>query len=168
MPRLALQLKAQYTNVTGLAPADEDHTLMLKLKCTSCHEEHSKLVGITPSDEHEMTKGARGSANLVMSCNFCKKESSAKFDEPTAKNPLWQPVEADAESGANFHTLCTLDFRGLEPVGFEPTGTWKCKGTESNTVFDSVEFEDGEWMDYDEKAGQEVSIMELEHRWQRV
>lgn len=42
---------------------------MLKLKCTSCHEEHSKLVGITPSDEHEMTKGARGSANLVMSCN---------------------------------------------------------------------------------------------------
>lgn len=31
-------------------------------------------------------------------------------------------------------------------------GTWKCKGTESNTVFDSVEFEDGEWMDYDEKV----------------
>lgn len=67
--KLALQLKAQFTNVTHLLPADPDHTLMLKLKCTSCHEEHAKLVGVTPSDEHEMTKGARGSANLVMSCS---------------------------------------------------------------------------------------------------
>lgn len=67
--KLALQLKAQFNNVTNLLPSDPDHTLMLKLKCTSCHEEHSKLVGVTPSDEHEMTKGARGSANLVMSCS---------------------------------------------------------------------------------------------------
>lgn len=36
-------------------------------------------------------------------------------------------------------------------------GTWKCKGTESNTVFDSVEFEDGEWMDYDEKVRSPLS-----------
>ncbi|CBQ69899.1 conserved hypothetical protein [Sporisorium reilianum SRZ2] len=168
MPKLALQLKAQFTNVTHLLPSDPDHTLMLKLKCTSCHEEHSKLVGVTPSDEHEMTKGARGSANLVMSCSFCKKESSAKFEEPTTKEPLWRPINAD-EQGATWQTLCVLDFRGLEPVGFDPSGAWTCKGLESGTTFDSVEFDDGvEWMDYDEKAGDEVSIMELEHRWQRV
>ncbi|CCF50288.1 hypothetical protein NDA11_001103 [Ustilago hordei] len=170
MPRLALQLRAQFTNVTSLLPSDPDHTLMLKLKCSSCHEEHSKLVGVTPSDQHEMTKGARGSANLVMSCNFCKKESSAKFDEPTQKEPLWKTIEADQDSGAEWQTLCVLDFRGLEPVGFDPQGQWTCKGTDSGTVFDKVEFEeDGtEWLDYDEKAGQEVSIMELESRWQRV
>uniref|UniRef100_V5EZJ3 Tyrosinase copper-binding domain-containing protein n=1 Tax=Kalmanozyma brasiliensis (strain GHG001) TaxID=1365824 RepID=V5EZJ3_KALBG len=114
MPKLALQLKAQFNNVTHLLPADPDHTLMLKLKCTSCHEEHSKLVGVTPSDENEMTKGARGSANLVMSCSFCKKESSAKFEEPTTKAPLWRPIDAD-EAGATWQTLCVLDFRGLEP-----------------------------------------------------
>lgn len=93
---------------------------MLKLKCTSCHEEHSKLVGVTPSDSHEMTKGARGSANLVMSCSFCKKEGSAKFDDPTTKEPLWRPIEADEDKGAQFQTLCVLDFRGLEPIGFDP------------------------------------------------
>ncbi|KAF6767034.1 Protein of unknown function DUF866, eukaryotic [Kalmanozyma brasiliensis GHG001] len=168
MPKLALQLKAQFNNVTHLLPADPDHTLMLKLKCTSCHEEHSKLVGVTPSDENEMTKGARGSANLVMSCSFCKKESSAKFEEPTTKAPLWRPIDAD-EAGATWQTLCVLDFRGLEPVGFDPSGSWTCQGLESGTTFDGVEFDDGvEWMDYDEKAGEEVSIMELEHRWQRV
>lgn len=67
--RLALQLKAQFNNVTDLKPQEEDYTLMIRTKCSSCHEEHSKTVGVTPSDQHEMTKGARGSANLVMSCS---------------------------------------------------------------------------------------------------
>lgn len=31
-------------------------------------------------------------------------------------------------------------------------GTWKCAGAETNTVFDEVEFEGGEWTDYDEKV----------------
>lgn len=116
LQKLALQLKAQFTNVTSLHPTDPDHTLMLRLKCTSCHEQHPKLVGVTPSDSHEMTKGARGSANLVMSCAFCKKESSAKFEEP----PLWRQIDA-GDGGAEWKTLCVLDFRGLEPVGFDPS-----------------------------------------------
>lgn len=151
--KLALQLKAQFTSVTSLLPADPDHTLMLTLKCTSCHEPHPKSVGITPSDSHDTTKGSRGSANLVMSCSFCKKESSVKFEEPTAKEPLYRPIEAD-EGGARWQTLCVLDFRGLEPTGFDPTsGTWTCKGVESGTKFDEVAFDDGvEWMDYDEKV----------------
>ncbi|PWN48326.1 DUF866-domain-containing protein, partial [Violaceomyces palustris] len=165
---LALQLKAQLTNVTELLPSEEDYTLMVTTKCSSCHELHSKVVGISPTEEKELTKG-RGNANFVMSCSFCKKESSAKFEEPTTKSPLWRPYESCEDQGATWQTLCVLDFRGLEPVGFKPLGTWKCKGTSSGTVFDSVEFDEGtEWMDYDEKSGEEVSILELEHRWQRV
>lgn len=41
-------------------------------------------------------------------------------------------------------------------------GTWKCKGAESGTPFDEVEFEDGTWNDYDEKAGEPVGISEIE------
>ncbi|EPQ27217.1 uncharacterized protein PFL1_05140 [Pseudozyma flocculosa PF-1] len=168
MPKFALQLQAQFTNVTSLLPGDGDYTLMVKTKCTSCHEVHPKLIGITPSDEKELQKG-RDTANLVMKCNFCKKEASAKFDEPTSKAPLYRPIEANEDSGAEFQTLCVLEFRGLEPVEFVPQGTWTCKGLSSGTVFDAVEFDDGkEWMDYDEKAGDEVSIMELESRWQRA
>lgn len=44
----------------------------------------------------------------------------AEFEEPTAKEPLWRPINAD-EHGATWQTLCVLDFRGLEPVGFEPS-----------------------------------------------
>lgn len=97
---------------------------------------------------------------------FC----DAEFEEPTAKEPLWRSIKASESEGAQWQTLCVLDFRGLEPVGFEPQGTWICRGTESNSTFDAVEFEEEgtEWMDYDEQAGAEVSIMELESRWQRV
>lgn len=37
-------------------------------------------------------------------------------------------------------------------MSFLLQGTWKCKGAESGTVFDDVEFEDGRWDDYDEKV----------------
>jgi hypothetical protein len=32
-------------------------------------------------------------------------------------------------------------------------GTWQCKGLGSGTVFKNIEFEEGEWFDYDEKVG---------------
>ena len=35
---------------------------------------------------------------------------------------------------------------------------------ESGTKFDSIDLSDGEWFDYDEKAGEEVSIKEI--KWQ--
>ena len=83
-----------------MRPADENHMLMVKIKCTSCQEVHSKTVGFNKNDETEMSKG-RSSANLVMHCQvgglsserihsdvivlltsccrlqFCKKEMSA-------------------------------------------------------------------------------------------
>lgn len=31
-------------------------------------------------------------------------------------------------------------------------GTWKCVGVESKLKFSEVEFEEGEWTDYDEKV----------------
>ncbi|EQL27698.1 small nuclear ribonucleoprotein F, partial [Blastomyces dermatitidis ATCC 26199] len=34
-------------------------------------------------------------------------------------------------------------------------GEWEAKGAESSTAFSSVDLSDGEWYDYDEKAGEE-------------
>lgn len=35
------------------------------------------------------------------------------------------------------------------------------RGEESGTKFDGIELHEGEWFDYDEKAGEEVSITNL-------
>jgi hypothetical protein len=40
-------------------------------------------------------------------------------------------------------------------------GEWLAEGIDSNTKFTAIELVDGEWFDYDEKAGDEVSIRDL-------
>ena len=35
----------------------------------------------------------------------------------------------------------------------------------SGQIFRDVDLSDGEWVDYDEKLGESVGIMELEHRF---
>lgn len=43
-------------------------------------------------------------------------------------------------------------------------GDWKATGVESGTKFSGIDLTEGEWFDYDEKAGEEVSIKEV--KWE--
>ena len=43
-------------------------------------------------------------------------------------------------------------------------GEFLATGAESGTKFTGIELVDGEWFDYDEKAGEEVSITNV--RWE--
>jgi hypothetical protein len=65
--KLALQISAQLTNVQKLRPATDDAALMMRVKCSSCHEEHKKEVSFSPLDEVDV-QGGKGKANFVMSC----------------------------------------------------------------------------------------------------
>jgi len=40
-------------------------------------------------------------------------------------------------------------------------GEWQANGFESTTVFPNIDLQEGEWFDYDEKAGEEVSIKDV-------
>lgn len=40
-------------------------------------------------------------------------------------------------------------------------GDWLADGIDSGTKFTAIDLTDGEWFDYDEKVGEEVSIKEL-------
>jgi hypothetical protein len=40
-------------------------------------------------------------------------------------------------------------------------GEWEAKGVDSSTRFTGIDLSEGEWYDYDEKAGEEVSIKEI-------
>lgn len=43
-------------------------------------------------------------------------------------------------------------------------GEWMAKGLESPTKFSAIDLQEGEWFDYDEKSGKEVSIKDM--KWQ--
>jgi hypothetical protein len=46
-------------------------------------------------------------------------------------------------------------------VNHNGQGEWLADSLESGTKFTGVELTEGEWFDYDEKAGEEVSVKEL-------
>ncbi|KAF9952650.1 hypothetical protein BGZ65_005142 [Modicella reniformis] len=158
-PILALQIKAELENLTDLIPAFDDHTWHFKVQCTKCRETDANLITMS-SLEKAQTSSGRGEANLVMKCKFCKCESSADF---TSK-----PVPYNEKDNGKFASIVTIDCRGLELVGFEPRSGWKAKGFESEMDFDDIDLSEGEWADYDEKAGLPVGINAIEAQFIKV
>ncbi|KAK3096336.1 hypothetical protein LTR53_019390, partial [Teratosphaeriaceae sp. CCFEE 6253] len=47
---------------------------------------------------------------------------------------------------------------------FKADGNWKATGIESGTKFAEIDLSEGDWYDYDEKAGEEVSIKDV--KWE--
>ncbi|KAJ1732130.1 hypothetical protein LPJ61_002194 [Coemansia biformis] len=159
MTIIDLQIKAELLNVTALVPDEEEtaYNWHFKMRCGSCNETTANFVTIN-SVEGNQISGSRGDANLVMRCKFCKREASASI--------VGKPVEyTDADSG-KFVRILSLECRGLEPVEFEPRDGWTARGADSKTRF-AIDLTEGEWYDYDEEAGLEVSVTEIEHRFER-
>lgn len=49
-------------------------------------------------------------------------------------------------------------------IDFSPRNGFKCCGVDSNTLFEDVNLEEKEWVDYDERKNQPVGIYEVEHQ----
>ena len=100
-----------------------------------------------------------------------QRESSATIKAAPTPYPQTEPAKS--------HKILEFDCRGLEFTEFLPEvcctafggsiihgadciqGEWLVDGVDSNTKFEGVELTEGEWFDYDEKAGDEVSIKDL-------
>ncbi|KAG6818013.1 hypothetical protein H0H87_009168 [Tephrocybe sp. NHM501043] len=159
MVNLELSIKAELENVTELVPSTEDFEYFFQVKCNSCQEVHPKLVSMNRKEEREVSGGKGSTANFVWRCGMCKRESSAKF-EPTPSKPY-------SSENAQMEPLLKIECRGLELVGFDPKGIWKCRGLKG-TVFTDVDLTEGEWNDYDEKAALPVGVTDFQSSWSRA
>ncbi|EAS34905.3 uncharacterized protein CIMG_00259 [Coccidioides immitis RS] len=156
----ALTVSAVLAGVTDLQPTDTEDSpyhYSFRVQCTSCREVHPKLVSFNRWEKHSLS-GSRGDANFVWKCGFCNRENSASF----TNNP-----SAYTESQAQ-QQIIQFDCRGLEFTEFIPDGEWQAKGAESNYPFTGIDLQEGEWYDYDEKAGEEVSVTGLKWEIKRV
>ncbi|KAJ7225601.1 hypothetical protein GGX14DRAFT_421367 [Mycena pura] len=159
MVRLLLSIKAELENVTSLEPPS-DFDFFFKVTCNSCHEPHPKIVSLNRQEKFDVSGSKGATANFVWRCGYCKRESSAKFEDAYGVKPYV------AENG-QFGPLLQIECRGLEFTGFDPRGIWKCEGM-TGAVFPEVNLEDGEWTDYDEKAALPVGVSSFESRWSRA
>ncbi|KAL8365521.1 hypothetical protein RB595_004372 [Gaeumannomyces hyphopodioides] len=130
-----------------------------KVQCTSCRETHANWVGVSRFEANEMS-GSRGEANFVWKCKNCKRESSASIKAA--------PTAYEASEPAKPRKILEFDCRGLEFTEFKPEGNWMAEGAESGTKFTEIDLTEGEWFEYDEKAGDEVSIKDLKWDIQRA
>ncbi|TCD63319.1 hypothetical protein EIP91_005665 [Steccherinum ochraceum] len=162
MVKLQLSIKADLENVTDLVPESDSFDYFFKVQCNSCHEVHPKFVSVNREEEHSVSGSKGATAHFVWRCSSCKRESSAKFETNSPPKPY------SADANGQFAPLITIECRGLEFVGFDPRGTWKCVGLESGTRFAEVELEEGEWVDYDEKAALPVGVSNIESQWSRA
>ncbi|KAI0068428.1 DUF866-domain-containing protein [Artomyces pyxidatus] len=162
MVNLLLSIKAELENVTDLVPASDDFEYFFQVKCTSCNETHPKLVSLNRIEEREVSAGKGSTAHFVWKCGLCKRESWAKFDSSSSPQPY------SNDSNGQFAPFLTVDCRGLEFIGFDPRGIWKCRGAESGSSFDEVDLDEGEWVDYDEKAKLPVGVSKVECSWNRA
>ncbi|KAI9790903.1 MAG: hypothetical protein M1816_004664 [Peltula sp. TS41687] len=159
---LALTLTADLSGVTDLRPEDTPESpyfYTFKVQCSSCRETHPNWVNVSRFESNEVS-GSRGEANFVWRCKSCKRESSASI-----KNP---PSAYQHSSPPKRQNIIEFDCRGLEFTKFKPDGDWLAKGLESGTAFSGIDLQEGEWFDYDEKAGEEVSIKDLKWEIRRV
>jgi len=159
MVKIGLRIKANLENVTNLHPEDEEFRWYLKVKCGSCNEQADKWMYICQTESVDV-KGGRGSANLVVKCKLCSRESNMDIIVDSVA-PYNEPDEG------KFKTVVKFDCRGMEPCDFSPRNGWVVEGFESRTKFPDVDLTEKEWADYDEKAATTVGIYELEHEFIR-
>lgn len=85
-----------------------------------------------------------------------QREHSASITAPPHPYPQSDTLKAQ--------NIIEIDCRGLEFTEFKADGEWLAIGTESGTKFEKIDLSEGEWFDYDEKAGEEVSVKDI--KWE--
>ncbi|KAF4209490.1 hypothetical protein CNMCM8927_005890 [Aspergillus lentulus] len=168
---------------------EEPYFYTFKVQCTSCREVHPNWVSFNRFEQHEIP-GSRGEANFVWKCKLCQVGlflpfmsstrlactshlvfPCGRFYETQGDNEIRNKTHsASIVNGPHAYAgdekrkgtkVIEIDCRGLEFTEFKPDGDWEVKGTESSTPFTGIDLSEGEWYDYDEKAGEEVSIKEI-------
>jgi len=148
---LTLQFQGDFDNVSEFGFVDtpeQPFYFTFRVECGSCHEVHPNDIAFTAHELHALPS-SRGEANFSMKCKFCGKDGNVTTE------PKLATYSAEAAQGKPV-SMTSFDCRGLVLHEFVPRGEFWASA-ESGSKF-TLEFDDGEWYDYDEKAGQEVSI----------
>lgn len=77
-------------SITGLIPTDTPDAPFhyhLRLRCTSCREDHPNAVPISRFDAVDVP-GSKGTANLVLRCRNCGKDGNLSITRGPRASPL--------------------------------------------------------------------------------
>lgn len=73
-----------------------------------------------------------------------------------------------SEDQNKFKTIVVFDCRGIEPVEFSAGEGWIAKVEENGQVFDDIDLNESEWVEYDDKIKESVGVYELQSQFIKI
>lgn len=159
MVKISLQISATLENIEELKTGPS-FSYFLKLRCNSCGEMDNVWHDICEDEVVKQDTRKGKGCNFVIKCKLCSRENSTDVVEGSHQS------YTEADSG-KFKTIVTFDCRGIEPVEFDPRSGYIVKCVDGPT-FEDVEFEDGDWTEYDDRNKNIVSISEFKSQFVKV
>lgn len=144
-----LLFKARLDGVVEVHP-QRDMRWYFRIACTSCGEENEKEVYLH-ADEESQEDGSRGVFNFIMKCKICTRTVTLNL----IKNSV-----VGYKDSENFQKIAEIDARGIRVVSWKATRGLNVK-CESGTVFEDINIEDADWVEYDEQAGGLIGVYEI-------
>lgn len=118
---------------------------------------------VVSTDEVIELSGSRGTANFAMKWVPDSKHQ-AYLNVMTELKGIIKPLTADHEG--KYVPIVAFDCRGLEPIAWLPNDSFIVKGAGGRMVWEDVDLSEGEWVEYHESCGGEVSIMDLKWKFE--
>uniref|UniRef100_A0A7S2Y364 Uncharacterized protein n=1 Tax=Fibrocapsa japonica TaxID=94617 RepID=A0A7S2Y364_9STRA len=150
-----LRVKASLENV-GQMSVVEGTQWCLKIK-NPTGTDIRENVFISDTESYNLP-GSRGTAHFTVRWDGARAPAHASLIE--VKNVLRPCLTADDSD--QWVPVAALECRGLEPIDWSPTENFSVESTGGNN-FGVVDLSEGDWADFDDEAGESVSIMEIEH-----
>jgi len=178
-----LFMKAETENVGEIRLRTEDVNLRICVRNTLSDWETRENVIFNPSelDEQEDESSREPPSHFSIKWEGSKKASVLRhLDVKEIATVLKKKKKKKYKEGApraftgdddndTWVPILAVECRGLEPYDFRPMKDEFVITSEDGYLFDEeIEFEDGEWADYDEKNDCPVSITELEFKFEAV
>ncbi|CCH61570.1 hypothetical protein TBLA_0F00260 [Henningerozyma blattae CBS 6284] len=146
-----------------------------ELICTHCRESHDSTITMNAYEKVDIS-GSKGEASIVVRCKFCKSENSivlkiienefnCLIDEEEGKTLQTKRKKLGFKKNLidNNWILLELDCRGCEVSKFHPELITFNVVLKSGSILEcQLDENENEWYDYDEDAGEEVSIIDFQ------
>ncbi len=117
---------------------------------------------MTAAEEHDLP-GSRGVANFV--CKWVRDaKHAASIVVETSVKGVTRAVEGPEDEGV-WVPVCGFECRGIEPTKLH-LGDGFTVTTRAGTVFEDVDFSDGDWVEFCEKGNDSVGVYGVEARFE--
>jgi hypothetical protein len=118
--------------------------------CCNCRESNNKEIVVTRSDSVQ-APGSRGFFNFTMKCKFCNSLSTLKFSDGTTQA---------YENSERMEKVECIEARGMKITKWRVADGISVQ-SESGKVFETVNLEEGDWVEYDEEIGGIVGVYDV-------